>query len=229
MSGLILAAFAAGFLAFFTPCILPVAAGMICIVSGVSFKELSDGKTPRRRAALTTVFFVFGFAFCFSLLGGASGALGKFLGAHMRAFHIISGVLLIFLGLFLADFFKLPFFLSRTKRFEIKWREGYLTAFFAGLAFAFAWTPCLGPVLASLLILAGEQATALKGTFLLFVFSLGLGLPFILCSFFGGHFLGFMKSARGAAKIIQRALALLIILIGLIFIWDAQILNNIFL
>lgn len=202
---------------------------MLCIVSGVSIKELTEGGNAKKRAALSAVFFVLGFSLCFSLLGAASAFIGRFLTAHMRVFHVLSGALLVLFGLFLLDIFKTPLFLNKTKRFALNLRAGLLTAFFAGFAFAFAWTPCLGPVLASLLILAGRQETVLSGTVLLFIFSLGLGVPFILCAFFGGYFLGVMKNARRAAKIIQRVLALLIILIGIIFIIDAAILNNIFL
>ncbi len=218
------AAFASGFLSFFSPCIFPVAAAIISVISGVSLGELAQGGAAHKRAGFCSVLFVIGFSLCFSFLGASSGTAGKFLMANSKVMFIVAGCLLIVMGVSLLDIIKMPAFFNRTKKFNYaKMRPGYFTAFLAGIAFAFAWTPCLGPVLASLLIMAAAEETALKGMTLLFVYSIGLGLPFIVYGFIGGMFLKQLKKAGRFIIWAQRAIAALIILIGIIFIIDPQL------
>lgn len=198
------------------------------IVSGVSLKELSQGKSCQVKAGKSALFFVLGFAVCFSILGASSGMVGEFLIRHSRIMYSIAGLLLILMGVALLDVFNMPVFMIRTARFDFtKLKPGYLTSFIAGLAFAFAWTPCLGPVLTSLLIMAAAQETVFKGAALLFVYSLGLGLPFLLITFCGGYFLGKLKHMNRFIKYTQKIMAAIIILIGIIFIIDPYILVNI--
>jgi cytochrome c-type biogenesis protein len=121
----------------------------------------------------------------------------------------------------------MPAALHSTKKFNLSsLQPGYFSAFLTGLAFAFAWTPCLGPVLTGLVIMAAAQETAIKGASLLFVYSLGLGLPFILISFFGGFFLGKMKNMNRFIKYTQKAMGILIILLGILFLTDIKILSD---
>lgn len=227
MEHIIWAAFGAGILSFFSPCVFPIAAGLLSIISGISLKEISSGGKAQNKAGLYALCFFAGFALCFSVLGASSAAIAKFLTANTRVFHIIAGVLLIILGVSMLDFIKLPSFLQKTKKFDISsLQPGYLGAFLTGLAFAFAWTPCLGPVLTGLIIMAAAQETALKGAMLLFVYSLGLGLPFILISFFGGYFLGKLKKMGRFIKYAQILMGIIIIAIGVLFLVDIRILNN---
>lgn len=228
MENIVLAAFGAGVLSFFSPCVFPLAAGLLSILSGISLKEISQGKKAQHKAGLYTLCFFAGFALCFSFLGASSGLIGKFLAEHIKFFNVIAGVLLIVLGLSLIDLIKIPAALHTTKKFDISsLRPGYLSAFLTGLAFAFAWTPCLGPVLTGLVIMAAAQETAFKGAFLLFVYSLGLGLPFLLISFFGGYFLGKMKNMNRFIKYTQKIMGVIIILLGILFLTDISILNDI--
>lgn len=228
MENIVLAAFGAGVLSFFSPCVFPLAAGLLSIISGISLKEISQGKKAQHKAGLYTLCFFGGFALCFSLLGASSGLIGKFLAAHIKFFNVIAGVLLIVLGFSLIDLIKIPSALHTTKKFDISsLRPGYLSAFLTGLAFAFAWTPCLGPVLTGLVIMSAAQETAFKGAFLLFVYSLGLGLPFLLISFFGGYFLGKMKNMNRFIKYTQKVMGIIIILLGVLFLTDITILNDI--
>lgn len=213
------AAFAAGFLSFFSPCVFPVAAAIISVISGVSLNQLMKGGAAHKKAGLSSILFVIGFSLCFSFLGASSATMGKFLIANSRVMFGVAGCFLIVMGVALLDIIKMPAFFNRTKKFDYgKMRPGYITAFLAGIAFAFAWTPCLGPVLASLLIMAAAEETALKGMTLLFVYSLGLGLPFIVYGFVGGLFLNKLKKAGPYIIWAQRAIAVIIILVGLTFI-----------
>ena len=228
MENIVLAAFGAGVLSFFSPCVFPLAAGLLSIISGISLKEIAQGKKAQHKAGLYALCFFAGFALCFSLLGASSGFIGKFLSAHISVFNTIAGVLLIILGASLLDIIKMPAALHATKKFNISsLQPSYLGAFLTGLAFAFAWTPCLGPVLTGLVIMAAAQETATKGAALLFVYSLGLGLPFILISFFGGFFLGKMKNMNRFIKYTQKAMGILIIALGILFMTDIKILNDI--
>ncbi len=228
MENIILAAFGAGILSFFSPCVFPLAAGLLSIISGISLKEISQGKKAQKKAGLYALCFFAGFALCFSLLGASSGFIGKFLAANIKFFNILAGILLIVLGLSLLDILKMPALLQGTKKFDMSsLQPGYLSAFLTGLAFAFAWTPCLGPVLTGLVIMAAAQETAIKGAALLFVYSIGLGLPFILISFFGGFFLGKMKNMNRFIKYTQKVMGVLIILLGILFLTDISILNDI--
>jgi len=227
MESLAFAALGAGILSFFSPCVLPVAAGMISIISGLSLKEISSGGKARLKAALYTFCFFCGFALCFSLLGASSGAIGKFVTANTKIIQTVCGIILILVGAYILDLFKLPFLL-KTKKFDVSsLRPGYISAFVAGLAFSFAWTPCLGPVLTGLIVMAAAQETALKGAELLFVYSMGLGIPFFLLALLGGLLLDKIKNIRGIIKYSQKIMGILIAAIGIIFLVNINFLMKI--
>lgn len=214
-------AFLAGAASFLSPCVLPLVPGYVSFISGRSLEELSKG-TDRpalmRQAGLGSVFFVLGFSSVFTLLGASASAAGRFLLAHAYVFSKAAGALIILFGLHTAGVLTIPW-LYYEKRIHVgAFAPGFLGAFLMGLAFAFGWTPCIGPILSGILLLAATQKTLHEGTLLLFVYSLGLGIPFILTGFGINAFLRFFvryKRFIRAGEIF--AGALLVLVGGLVF------------
>lgn len=179
------AAFAAGFLSFLSPCVLPLVPGYLSLVSGIGFDEI--GARPRR-VVTSTLAFVAGFGSMFVLLGAGAAWFGDVLLTNRRTLEVVAGVFIVLGGLVYAGV-PLPLTLLREKRFHLKRREGLATPALIGVAFGVGWTPCIGPTLAAILALAASQGGAAQGAVLLGVYSLGLGIPFLL---FG---LGFTRAA----------------------------------
>lgn len=189
-------AFTAGVLSFISPCVLPLVPGYISFISGLSLEELQKGarrKEVLKKAGLTSVFFVIGFSVVFVALGASASLIGRFLSAHIKILTRVAGILIIILGLHLVGILKIGW-LNIERRLEIKrFSPGFSGAFLIGLAFAFGWTPCIGPILAGILALAATQDTVIKGMFLLAIYSLGLGIPFIITGLGMGMFMRFLQ------------------------------------
>ncbi len=175
-------AFLAGVISFLSPCVLPLIPGYVSLVSKLSFDELS-GCTPENRVKrifIPSIFFVLGFSVVFVMLGASASYIGSFLQQNRILLLKISGILIILFGLFSMDLIKIPQ-LYRERRFNLPQHNlGLLGTFFLGIAFGFGWTPCVGPILASILLYASTAEATGKGAALLFVYSVGLGLPFLL-------------------------------------------------
>jgi cytochrome c-type biogenesis protein len=186
--------FLAGVASFLSPCVLPLVPGYISFISGLSLEELSKGvdrTVVMKRAGLGSIFFVIGFSIVFTLLGASASVAGKFLQSHAFVFSKVAGVVIILFGLHTAGILPIPW-LYYEKRIQAGvFSPGFIGAFLMGFAFAFGWTPCIGPILTGILILASTQKTLYEGTLLLFVYSLGLGIPFILTGFGVNAFLRF--------------------------------------
>lgn len=179
-------AFVAGTVSFTSPCCLPLMPGYVSYISGVSAVE--DGN--RRRVVGTAFLFVIGFAAVFTALGASASAFGGLLLSRLPVFIKVSGAFVILMGLAMLGLLRIPF-LFREARFDMsKIRRGRAGAIPLGMAFAFGWTPCIGPVLGGILTAAAVTQTVWKGTVLLFIYSLGLGLPFLLLA------LGYSKAGR---------------------------------
>jgi cytochrome c-type biogenesis protein len=174
-------AFVAGVVSFISPCVLPLIPGYISMISKLSFEELKvdvEGKT--RKIFFPSVLFVLGFSVVFVALGVSASFVGSFLARNKLLLFKVSGVIIIIFGLFVMDILKISS-LYRERRLNLpKWNLGLIGTFFLGMAFGFGWTPCVGPILASILLYASTSGEATKGAALLFVYSLGLGLPFII-------------------------------------------------
>ncbi len=183
----ILTAFAFGLLSFISPCFLPIVPGYISFISGVSFDEMqsafsgADNRAAvRKRIVINCLFFIFGFSVVFIALGASATAVGQFLHEQLSVISKIAGAIIIIFGLHMIGVFKIPF-LNYEKRFNTNAKPlGLLGAFLVGMAFAFGWTPCIGPILAAILAIASQQDTVLKGIILLGVYSIGLGVPFLI-------------------------------------------------
>jgi cytochrome c-type biogenesis protein len=179
----LLAALGAGFLSFISPCVLPVVPGYLSFVSGVTVDDLREGRRSRlgRWAVMTDILaFVLGFSTVFILLGASATAVGSFLLTKLALLSKIAGVLVIVLGLHMLGIFRLNM-LYREKRFHARSKRlGVVGSYLIGVAFAFGWSPCIGPILAAILAYAGTQETVGQGMLLLAAYSLGLGIPFLV-------------------------------------------------
>lgn len=178
-----LLAFGAGVLSFTSPCVLPLLPGYLSYISGVSADELSE---RRGRLLLTSILFVAGFALVFTALGATASVLGSLFAENRLTLLRISGVFIIFMGLVTIGVFKIPA-LYMERRFQIRPSIGPAGALPLGMAFAFGWTPCIGPVLTSIYAVAGAEGSVRTGAGLLFVYALGLGLPFVAAAVFFGQ------------------------------------------
>ncbi len=175
-------AFLAGTVSFISPCVLPLIPGYISLVSKLSYDELRGGspKVKVSRVLLPSILFVLGFTTVFVALGTSASLVGSFLVKNKLILLRLSGALIVVFGLFVMELVKIER-LNRNFQFNVSEnRLGYFGNYFLGMAFGFGWTPCVGPILASILLVAGTAQTAAKGAGLLFTYSLGLGLPFLL-------------------------------------------------
>ncbi len=177
----LIGAFAGGMLSFLSPCVLPLVPGYLSMVSGISVAELQEGDPGNlRRIIISTLLFVAGFTAVFVALGAAASGFGQALREHQRGLEMIAGAFVMVMGIFLAGFVS-PRFLMAERRVHVSPSEvGAWAPPLMGAAFAFGWTPCIGPILAGVLGLAEHDATLTRGVTLLAVYSLGLGVPFII-------------------------------------------------
>ena len=217
----LLAAFAAGFLSFVSPCVLPLIPGYISFVSGVSVEEMRADAAPatsRLQVFLTSLAFVVGFSLVFVALGASATALGKFLFARLPLFSKIAGAVLIVFGLHTMGVFRLAFLETEKRVHSQRKPAGPLGAMLVGVAFAFGWTPCIGPILGGILAIAGSRNSVGEGVTLLAVYSLGLGIPFLLTSLAINQFFGAAKRIRKYYHAIELASGALLIVIGVLII-----------
>ncbi|MGL6182206.1 MAG: cytochrome c biogenesis CcdA family protein [Aestuariivirga sp.] len=212
----------AGIISFLSPCVLPLVPPYLCFITGASLEQLSEREgsmaVQRRRTVLAALFFVLGFSTVFILMGVSASYVGQLLRAWLPVLAQVAGVFIILMGLNFLGVFKLGF-LSREKRYHAETRPaGLIGAYGVGLAFAFGWTPCLGPVLAMILTLAATEQDMARGAGLLAVYSAGLGIPFLLAAAGIGTFLGFFRRFRSQMRNVERAMGLLLVLTGVMFL-----------
>ncbi len=213
------AAFLAGLLSFFSPCVLPLIPAYFTFITGYSLEELTEGNIEiRKKVILSTISFVLGFSVVFILMGGSASYLGGLIYKYKNLIRIIGGVLIIILGIHLTGLFRIRS-LEFEKRFQIKKKPlHFLGTFIIGMAFGAGWSPCIGPLLGSILIVAGSQETIGQGMVLLGVYSAGLALPFVIISVFINFLLVFMKRATRVLKYVNVVAGILLILVGLVLV-----------
>ncbi len=213
----ILTAFIFGIISFISPCVLPIVPGYLSFISGYSFEEMvNSGRSVLfRKVTLNSVLFVLGFSLIFVALGASATAVGQFLLQKLNLFSKIAGVIIIIFGLHMIGVFRIKF-LNYEKKFHTGKKIGPLGSFVAGLAFAFGWTPCIGPVLAAILAIAAQQDTIGKGIILLSVYSLGLGIPFLVTSLSINAFLGFFRKFSKYIRWVEVAGGVLLVIVGIL-------------
>lgn len=217
-----LVALAAGVLSFLSPCVLPIVPPYLAYMGGISMPELRDGGSKaRRRILLPALFFVLGLSTVFLFLGFTASVFGSLFLQYQGILAKVSGVVVIVLGLHFLGLFRIPL-LDREARMDVGDRGGSaLGAYLLGLAFAFGWTPCIGPQLGAILSLAASEASTVRGTTLLAVYAIGLGLPFLLAALFIERAMGVMTRLKRHMKLIERSMGLLLIVVGLALVTGA--------
>ena len=213
----ILTAFLFGIISFISPCVLPIVPGYLSFISGYSFDEMTTSGRAElfKKVTLNSLLFVVGFSVVFIALGASASAVGQFLLQKLNLFSKIAGVIIVIFGLHMIGLFKIKF-LNYEKKFHAGRKIGLAGSFVAGLAFAFGWTPCIGPVLAAILAIAAQQDTIGKGIVLLSVYSLGLGIPFLATSLSINAFLGFFKKFRRYIRWVEVTGGVLLVVVGIL-------------
>ena len=214
----IFASILAGILTFISPCILPLIPVDITLVTGLSVEEL-DNRKNLLSVLLSAVCFVLGFTTVFVFLGLSVTIIGQFFLNNIDILRTVGGIIIIIFGLHLLGIFKIKILYKQFGWMDkIKRTSNYFTIYLIGCAFAFSWTPCVDPILASILIMAATQGTIAKGTFLLLIYSLGLAIPFILTALFVSKFLTLFNSLKKYYKVIEIISGTLLILMGILII-----------
>jgi len=215
------AALIAGLLSFFSPCILPLIPAYFSFITGLSLDELTQGKKEvRQKVILSTLFYVAGFSFIFILFGASASYLGGFASKYSWVVRYAGGGIILIFGLHLLGVINIKGF-NFEKRIHVKEKPLHLMGTFViGMAFGAGWSPCIGPMLGSILIVAGNQETILKGVSLLAVYSAGLAVPFLILSFFINSIIEIMKKATKFIGILNKASGILLIIIGILLILD---------
>jgi cytochrome c-type biogenesis protein len=220
-----LSAVGAGAISFLSPCVLPLVPPYLCYMAGVSMDDFrgagagAGGASPARLALIgTAIAFVLGFSTVFVALGAGASTIGALLRAWQQELAIVAGIVIILMGLNFLGVVRIPL-LSREARFQASGKPASaVAAYVMGLAFAFGWTPCIGPVLGPILTLAGGRETVGEGAMLLAAYSLGLGLPFLLAAFFSGAFMRFLARFRLHLGRVEKAIGGLLVIAGVLFL-----------
>jgi cytochrome c-type biogenesis protein len=218
------AALVGGVLSFISPCVLPLVPGYLSFISGVSLEEWRGANqqpsASRFRVFGASLAFVLGFSLVFIALGASASAIGQWVGENLRLLGKIGGAVIILFGLHTMGVLKIGW-LYKEKRVHTPTKPaGPLGAFLVGLGFAFGWTPCIGPILAAILAVAGTQETVSQGVVLLTVYSLGLGIPFLLTSLAVNQFFAAFAKIRRHYKTIELTAGALMIVVGVLIFTD---------
>ena len=220
-----LTALFAGAISFLSPCVLPLVPPYLCYMAGVSLDTLTGENremnanvitSARRRAIIHSVVFVFGFSMVFTALGAGASTIGQIMRAHMDILAQIAGIIIIVMGLHFLGLFKIGF-LYREARFNTS-KAGLIGSLLMGIAFAFGWTPCIGPVLGVILAMASSSQSVAEGASLLAVYSAGLGIPFLLAAFFVAPFMRFLSRFRKHLGTMEKITGALLVITGILFL-----------
>jgi cytochrome c-type biogenesis protein len=216
----IMAALAAGTLSFLSPCVLPLVPPYLVYLAGTSLERLADAEpvaAVKRDTIVAALLFVAGFSTVFVALGAGASVIGAVLRAYSDVLATIAGIAIIVMGLHFLGLTRIDF-LMREKRAEMARPVGLWGAYAMGLAFAFGWTPCIGPILAAILAVAASEATIAKGAGLLAVYSLGLGTPFVIAALAIEPFAAFLARFRTHLATVERVMGGLLVLTGIAFL-----------
>jgi cytochrome c-type biogenesis protein len=209
-------------LSFVSPCVLPLVPPYLCFLGGVTFEQLEQpGAAATRRVFAGALAFVLGFATVFVAMGLGASAIGQAIARYFDILSIVAGAIVIVFGLHLLGVFRIGL-LFREARFHVGGRSATIaSAYLVGLAFAFGWSPCVGPILAPILTLAGAKESMAEGGALLGVYALGMGVPFLAAAAAAPWFLRMMKRARPFLRHVERVLGALLVATGILFVTGA--------
>jgi cytochrome c-type biogenesis protein len=214
----IISAFLAGLLSFLSPCVLPLIPSYITYITGLSFADLQTGnlsRNVRRQTLIHSLLFIAGFTTIFVLLGASASFIGEYLQEHMILIRRIGGILIVLFGIHLTGLVPIRLLLGE-KRFNINRKPaGYFGSFMVGVAFSAGWTPCIGPILTSILMIAATEETLSRGVILLLAYSLGLAIPFLLSSLAMDRFLVTFNRFKKHIRLFEIAAGLFLIIIGI--------------
>jgi cytochrome c-type biogenesis protein len=209
-------AFFAGFISFISPCVLPLIPGYVSFICGTTLNEL-DNKS-KNFILKKSIFFSLGFSLVFISLGATATFIGSFLLQNSKILSIGSGVIIIFFGIYLLELIKINFLNKSFGNFNIKYSNNLLFPFILGIGFGFGWTPCIGPILGSILAFASMEDSIYKGILLLSLYSLGLAVPFIISSLLIKRFLIFSKSTKKYLINIKKISGIILIITGILIV-----------
>ncbi|MEE8377569.1 MAG: cytochrome c biogenesis protein CcdA [Candidatus Aminicenantaceae bacterium] len=217
----IIMALLAGLASFLSPCILPMIPSYLAFITGISLEELSQDqnlKKVRKSVITNSLFFILGFSILFIAMGASATFLGKFLSRNIRWLEIIGGSLVVILGLHFAGLFKIKF-LDREKKIHLNKKPlGLFGTVLVGMAFGAGWTPCVGPILGSILTMAAATQDIAKGIILLISYSIGLGIPFLLAGLLIHKFFEYFKTIQKYFRVITLVGGILLVIIGILLI-----------
>lgn len=209
--------FIAGFVSFLSPCVIPLVPMYVGFLAG---DLAEDGKTDKKRLLINAIGFLIGLMLVFSLLGATASAIGKFLFTNSKTFSKVAGVLIIFFGIFQLGIFR-PNFLKKESKFRFSGKSGkFASALLLGMAFSFGWSPCVGPVLGSIIALASRSESLATGFILLAVYSVGFSVPFLLTVFLMEPIMKIVEKSETAFKVIKIVTGILMIVLGILIFTD---------
>ncbi|MDI6807739.1 MAG: cytochrome c biogenesis protein CcdA [Candidatus Eisenbacteria bacterium] len=215
----LIASFLAGVGSFFSPCVLPLIPAYISFISGVSLEEMQRSSLERKiftRTTANSILFILGFSIVFIAMGASATFVGMFLLAKQAIFSKIAGVLVVIFGLHVAGILRIPF-LNYEKKFQVKEKRfGLLGSLIIGFSFAFAWTPCIGPILGAILAIASTQETVWQGIYLLSLYSLGLAIPFFITGLAVNVFFRIFGAVKKHYRAIELVSGLLLVVVGIL-------------
>jgi cytochrome c-type biogenesis protein len=214
-----IAAFFAGLISFLSPCVLPLVPGYVSLISGAGVEELKSPQAQlMRRVMVNSIGFILGFSVVFITLGAISTSIGQLAAQYKHTLSIVAGVVVIIFGIHLTGIFQIKWLLQDTRLHNVKGSSTPIGAFVIGFAFAFGWTPCLGPILSVILGFASQEDTLTKGILLLGVYSLGLAVPFLLTSLLMERFLKFYRRFRAHMHALEVVSGGLMIALGVLLV-----------
>ena len=210
----------AGLLSFLSPCVLPIVPGYLCFLAGTSLDKIASGEdaSKERNVFYFALSFVFGFSTVFILLGASATLLSGLIYEYLDILRVVGGIIIIIFGVHFMQIIQLPF-LNRDTRYQIEsYRPGIVGSYVIGLSFAFGWTPCIGPILGSVLSIAASSETVTYGIVLLMLYSAGLGIPFLLAAYAINGFMKFLSKIRNYIRVIESFTGVLLVIFGILIL-----------
>ena len=210
----------AGLLSFLSPCVLPIVPGYLCFLAGTSLDKIASGEdaSKEKNVFYFALSFVFGFSTVFILLGASATLLSGIVYEYLDILRVIGGIIIIIFGIHFMQIIQLPF-LNRDTRYQIEsYRPGVVGSYVIGLSFAFGWTPCIGPILGSVLSIAASSETVTYGIVLLMLYSAGLGIPFLLAAYAINGFMRFLTKIRNYIRVIEIFTGVLLVIFGILIL-----------